>query len=298
MKLPRLTDVLTDLSLREASQQECDLRGASVETKIELARLSAAAGVRTMEVTAFAPGAWFADAPKLAAALPDIGDVTWRALYFNVRGLEDLLREPKFAREGMFHTAVTAGYREKNYRQKNPAAVLEKLKQLLDAFAVHNLEFDTLLLSTAWGEPGEAITPDSVRAFCEPIFAEAERAGRPLRAATVCDTIGNASPREIGELFSKLKEAWPAVELRAHLHPPISSAKDCIGAALDAGIVHWEAAWCGMGGSPLADRPGGNLDIRALIEVWGERGGETGFDAAAVKRLTDFLRRSVKRTVI
>jgi len=60
-----LADCLTDVSLRESSQQAVDLRGAEVKTKIELLKRTLRIGIKCVELTAFAPGKWFADARAL-----------------------------------------------------------------------------------------------------------------------------------------------------------------------------------------------------------------------------------------
>ena len=93
---PPLADVLTDVTIREGSQQVDDLRQVDVQTKLSLLGHMVKIGIRRVEITAFAPGKWFADADELVrGALPRITEnVTLRALYFNAKGLEQLLKHP------------------------------------------------------------------------------------------------------------------------------------------------------------------------------------------------------------
>lgn len=60
-----LADMLTDVSIREGSQQAVDLRNASIDTKLEFMAHAFRSGVKRIELTAFAPGRWFSDAGEL-----------------------------------------------------------------------------------------------------------------------------------------------------------------------------------------------------------------------------------------
>jgi len=109
MNVP-LTDILTDVSIREGSQQAVDLRNAPVDTKLELMAHLIDSGEKRLELTAFAPGEWISDAEKLVQGAvckaPDT--VTLRALYFNTEGLSELIKHPRVLQEGIFLTAATA----------------------------------------------------------------------------------------------------------------------------------------------------------------------------------------------
>ncbi len=135
-KTKTLADILTDVSIREGGQQEIDLRSAGIETKLDFMSLAMTGGVKRIELTAFAPGPWFADAGALvkraAARIDD--EISLRALYFNTQGLASMLSYPAFRREGIFHTAATPVYREKNYGQKSTEHAVKKMKRMIDAF--------------------------------------------------------------------------------------------------------------------------------------------------------------------
>lgn len=297
-KLKPLTHILTDVTLREGSQQELDLRNAALTHKRRLLLALSRTGIRKIEFTAFAPGQWFADAAELASDLGDVPEeVALRALYFNSKGLTSLLSHPRLLREGIFHTAATGKYREANYKQISEDSVLEKLRALLSAFVEHGLSFDTLAISTAWGEKGEMPAPEQVLAFCSRIFNEAQRFSLPVKSITLADTVGNASPQAISQLLLLFKLTWPDKILRAHLHPPQDRALECVEAALDGGADEWEAAWGGVGGSPFAEKPGGNLDVRWLIKVWEKRGAAHGLELNAAKDVIKILQALCAREI-
>lgn len=297
-KLPKLTSILTDVTIREGSQQELDLRSASPAAKLELLNAIVATGINQVELTAFAPGEWFSDAESLARSAASLSSKTsFRALYFNARGLNDLLAHSLFIREGIFHTAATNNYRLKNYRQSDQGEVLQKLDGMLQEFKKQKISFDTLVISTAWGEESEAITAEDVLQFVTSVINHAKDQSFNLKRITLADTVGNATPKEIEKLFSMFKVSYPNIITRAHLHPPFSKALESIEAALNGGAEEWEAAWGGVGGSPFAKEAGGNLDIRFLMRVWEGRGAEHGIDIAAVERLISLIKKNVKREV-
>ena len=291
--------MLTDVSIREGGQQDVDLRHAVTDTKLDFMSLAVGSGVRRIELTAFAPGPWFSDAEALvrgaAPRLPDA--VSLRVLYFNTEGLADLMKHPRIMREGLFLTAATAKYREKNYGQKSIAHAEVKMKRLITAFKKHGLRFDTLVMSTAWGACDEVSMQESTLNYLGRLLAYAEDLGFPVHSVTLADTMGCAAPEAIGELIQQVKKRWPGILTRAHLHPGPGTDEECILAALEAGVEHWEASWCGLGGSPMADRAGGNLDIRQLIGVYNRLRLVHGFDEEAVLRMFHFLKKHTRRDI-
>lgn len=294
-----LSDCLTDVSIREGSQQPLDLRSLSVAQKVELLELSCNAGVKSLEVTAFAPGEWFSDADDLVErALIKVGEgPVLKALYFNTVGLERLLAYPRLLQEGVFHTALTHNYREKNYAQRDTEHALLKMNRFVDAFKSNGLEFDTLLVSTAWGEKAEEIDSEQAIAFIAKFLNAANAHGLPVKSVTLADTVGQASPEKVATLVSKVRREWPELFLRAHLHPSRDTAEECVSAALESGISGWDAAWGGVGGSPYADKSGGNLDIRCLINVYQREGIPHGLNLTYVERIISWLRAHTKRDI-
>ena len=294
-----LADRLTDVSIREGSQQGVDLRNASIETKLEFMAHAVSSGVKRIELTAFAPGRWFSDAEELVKGavlqVPEI--VTLRALYFNTQGLAELIKYPGILKEGIFLTAATAKYREKNYRQQSTEHTEIKMKRLISAFKEHGLKYDTLVMSTAWGECDEASLEQQTMTYLARLLSVAKDQGFPVHSITLADTMGCATPEAIQVLIKRVKTRWPDVYVGAHLHPLPGTDEECILAAMEAGIDYWEASWCGLGGSPFADEAGGNLDIRRLMKVYNTHHLEHGFDEEAVDRIARFLREHTQRDI-
>lgn len=297
-KLP-LTDILTDVSIREGSQQGIDLRYAGIDTKLEFMAHAISSGVKRIELAAFAPAQWFSDAEELIqGAISRVPDtVTLRALYFNTEGLAELIKHPRLLQEGLFLTAATAKYRTKNYRQRSADHAEVKMIRLITDFKKHGLEFDTLLMSTAWGECDETSSEEQTLNYLTRLLSSANNLGYPVHSITLADTMGCATPEAIQSLIKRTKTRSPNALIRAHLHPLAGTEEECIIAAMEAGVDHWEASWCGLGGSPLADEAGGNLDIRRLIKVYNTLHLIHGFDEEAVNRIVHFLKKHTQRNI-
>ncbi len=121
--------------------------------------------------------------------------------------------------------------------------------------------------------------------------------GLDLKSVTLCDTEGQATPKEIFETVASVKKAFPHLVLRMHLHPKRETALESIHAAMDGGASEWEGSWGGMGGSPYAENAGGNLDIRYLVKAWSERGLEHGLNIPAIYEFIEVLRTKISRTI-
>ncbi|MCI5066457.1 hypothetical protein MRY87_12100, partial [bacterium] len=296
---PLLCDQLTDVTLREGSQISGHLRGLSVAKKIALLQKIVAAGSTTLEVSAFAPGPWFSDAEELAdeiASLPlrEQEDLQLKFLYFNIRGAEKLTEYPYLSQQGVVHTAVTERYRKKNYRQLSEKDAFDKHHHFLRWFRERGVDEYRIMFSTAWGEKEEHISADAALSYIER-YCEGSQEGTPKLAEVVlADTEGVADAASLSELLFQVRRALPGVRIGLHLHPPAGGARPLIDAALDAGVDRWEAAWCGVGGSPLAQGAGGNLDICELLDAYDERGWETGFCRTGVAQLKELLKEHCK----
>ncbi len=288
---PLLTTIVTDVSIREGSQQTGQLRGASLEQKLDLFQKIATTGVEIVELTAFAPGEWFADARSLVEKTEMLAPGCKRkAIYFNADGCRQMTEFPALLQYGVFHTAATQNYREKNYRQSSVAAAHEKMKRLTQAFRLYNLSFDELLISTAWGEERVTTSTTELVHFCGELREIAAAEGFEIKCLTLADTVGMAEAAAVEDRFREVRLAWPQVKLKAHLHPARRHAQEVIWAGVEAGVDLWDAAFGGVGGSPFADRPGGNLDIWDLISVWERQGWAHGFNKAAVHEVTQFIK--------
>ncbi len=92
---------------------------------------------------------------------------------------------------------------------------------------------------------------------------------------SIGDTIGTATPDEVGRLFELLQSLCPPDRLAAHFHDTFGRAVANAAAAEATGIRTFDASAGGIGGCPYAPGAPGNISTRALVEAFP---GRTGVD--------------------
>src|SRR5262249_16468499 len=81
-----------------------------------------------------------------------------------------------------------------------------------------------------------------------------------VNCVSLADTVGTASPKDVGELFRAVKPASGGVELGVHLHSRREGAAEKVLAAYEAGCRRFDGALGGLGGCPFAgDELVGNI---------------------------------------
>jgi hydroxymethylglutaryl-CoA lyase len=104
-----------------------------------------------------------------------------------------------------------------------------------------------------------------------------------VRTVTLADTAGNASPEDVGKLYSAVKDCVAGIELGVHLHSRPEGAAERVMAAYTAGCRRFDSALTGLGGCPFAaDELVGNIATETVVRTLVEHGIETGLDLAAL----------------
>ncbi|HMD31969.1 MAG TPA: hypothetical protein VKG84_08665, partial [Candidatus Acidoferrales bacterium] len=115
-----------------------------------------------------------------------------------------------------------------------------------------------------------------------------------VRCVSLADTVGTASPKEVGELFRAVKGGAGGVELGVHLHSRRENAAEKVLAAYEAGCRRFDSALGGLGGCPFAgDDLVGNIPTEIVVKTLEARGAETGVNSerlAPVMELTNRIR--------
>jgi len=103
-----------------------------------------------------------------------------------------------------------------------------------------------------------------------------------IRKIALSDTIGEANPETIDNLFSYVIPNFPEVEFGAHFHTTPFNWRANINAAYNAGCRKFDAALKGYGGCPMAkDNLTGNLPTENLLDLFKEKNIELGLNQAA-----------------
>jgi hydroxymethylglutaryl-CoA lyase len=104
-----------------------------------------------------------------------------------------------------------------------------------------------------------------------------------VRAVSLADTVGTATPAEVGALYTAVKNTAVGMELGVHLHSRPEGAAEKVMAAYNAGCRRFDSALTGLGGCPFAgDELVGNIATETVVRVLSENGVDTGLNLAAL----------------
>jgi hydroxymethylglutaryl-CoA lyase len=111
--------------------------------------------------------------------------------------------------------------------------------------------------------------------------------GCTLKRLNLADTMGWASPLQIKRIVGAVRERWPDLRIRLHLHDTRGQAVANAVAGMEMGVTHFDASVGGLGGCPFAGHKGaaGNICTEDLVFTCQEMGIETGIDLDAMVEL-------------
>lgn len=196
----------------------------------------------------------------------------------NEKGLERALATPGVTTIG-YPYSISAYFRRANANmtRAESRALVEKLKKETTS-TKRGL---VIYISMAFGNPyDEPWGPE--------IVAETLEWLKDIRINTVslADTVGNASPQLIADLYRGVKDHVAGIELGVHLHSRPENAEEKIRAAYEAGCRRFDSALTGLGGCPFAgDTLVGNIATEDVLAAVRKAGGDPGIDSAALAPL-------------
>lgn len=284
MDLPASVEVV-EVGPRDGLQNE--KTNVPTPEKISLIEALTTAGIKRLEVTSFvSPKAipQLADAEDVLAGLPVGDEVVYGGLIPNERGYE----RAKAAGVG---EVVLVGAATESYCRKNLNMSVDEALDGFAPIAARGREDGIRVranISTVFGDPFEGWTdPEQVLRVITGIVD----AG--IGDVALSDTIGVANPRQVFDVFTMVREAYPDVTFGAHFHDTRGLAAANTVAALEAGIATFDASVGGLGGSPNAPGAGGNAATEDLVYMLAQMGIETGIDLDALMDASDLLERFV-----
>ena len=196
----------------------------------------------------------------------------------NGKGLERALVVPGITTIG-YPYSISAYFRRANANMTRGESrlLVEKLKKETTAA---NREL-VIYISMAFGNPyDEPWGPEIVTETLE--WLKDIR----IRTVSLADTVGNASPQLVGELYRSVKDHVAGIELGVHLHCRPEKAEEKILAAYEAGCRRFDSALTGLGGCPFAsDHLVGNVATEDVLAAVRKAGGDSGVDPARLSAL-------------
>jgi len=201
----------------------------------------------------------------------------------NEKGLERALATPGVTTIG-YPYSISAYFRRANANMTRDQSrlLVDKLKK--DTAAVNRGL--VIYISMAFGNPyDEPWGPEIVADTLE--WLEDIR----VRTVSLADTVGNASPQLVGDLYRSVKKHVAGIELGVHLHSRPENAEEKILAAYEAGCRRFDGALTGLGGCPFAgDNLVGNIATEDVLAALRKARADSGIDSARLTRVIEMTK--------
>ena len=231
------------------------------EIKAGYLRKLIGAGFRHIDAVSFvSPAAvpQMADSEQVLVQLVPPADVEIIGIVVNEKGALRAVATDTVTTLG-FPYSISPEFLRRNQRQtlEESLDVLQKIRMIADDENRNVVAY----ISMAFGNPyGDAWSVDEVLQACE-LIAESR-----ITEISLADTVGLATPDQIGEVLSAVTEEFDNIEIGVHLHTRPAEASARIRAAYLAGCRRFDAAIGGLGGCPFAqDILVGNMPTEILV---------------------------------
>lgn len=186
------------------------------------------------------------------------------AIVANFRGAETALNFEQIEYIG-FPFSISENFQMRN-THKTILESLNILEKIKDLTCKSNKKL-VVYLSMAFGNPyGDSWSADIVLQWVKRL----SQLG--IDIISLSDTIGQAVPSKISNLFFLLIPAFPTIEFGAHFHTHPNKGFEKIAAAFDSGCRRFDGAILGIGGCPMAGNPlVGNLPTEKILNFFASR---------------------------
>ncbi len=235
--------------------------------KVEYLQALINAGFKHIDAVSFvSPKAvpQMADSETVLSELDPPDDVEIIGIVVNERGAERAISTDAVHTLG-FPYSLSPTFLKQNQNQtpEETLEVLEKIKQKADESGLDTVAY----ISMAFGNPyGDLWNAEEL------IEGIGLLADMDLGAISLADTVGLATPEQIGDLLDQVFAKFRGIEIGVHLHSRPDQASDKVLAAYDSGCRRFDSAIGGMGGCPFAqDVLVGNIPTEKLLEALKQR---------------------------
>ena len=252
--------------------------------KVRYIEMLVDAGVLVIEATSFvSPAAvpQLADADDVFPAIHKRAGVRYIALVPNERGLDRALAAG--VREIAVFTAASETFAQRNIRMSIDASLATFAAVIKRAHA--NGMQVRASVSTAFGCPFEGTVPvgNVVRVAQALLDAGAD-------TLSIADTIGVATPNQVIDVVSALREAGIGLErFGLHFHDTRGTGLANIMAGLQLGVHEYDSSAGGLGGCPFAPGATGNVATEDVLYLLPGMGIETGIDIDRLRDASRFI---------
>jgi len=208
-----------------------------------------------------------ADSEEVLKELDPPDDVEIIGIVVNEKGAQRAIETQAVSTLG-FPYSISETFLRKNQNQSAEEALdqLAAVQKKADGAGLDVVVYISMAFGNPYGDPWSV---DEVLDAVELLEIE------DLHMISLADTVGMASPQQIGELVSAVMAKYGYLEIGVHLHSRPEQAQAKILAAYDAGCRRFDSALGGLGGCPFAqDALVGNIPTETVIEALRQRGAE------------------------
>jgi hydroxymethylglutaryl-CoA lyase len=256
------------------------------EYKVEYLKELVAAGFKHIDAVSFV-------SPKHVKQMADSEDVMAKlnaslsgttdapeiiGIVVNEKGLERALATPGVTTIG-YPYSISAYFRRANANMTRAESrtLVEKLRKETLASKKDLVVYISMAFGNPYDEPwGPEIVADTLE-WLKDIR---------IRTVSLADTVGNASPELVGEVYRAAKDHVAGIELGVHLHSRPEQAEEKILAAYEAGCRRFDSALTGLGGCPFAgDDLVGNIATEDVLAALRKAGADPGIDPAKLTKI-------------
>jgi hydroxymethylglutaryl-CoA lyase len=240
------------------------------EVKVQYLRALIGVGFKHIDAASFvSPKAvpQMADSEAVLKQLDPPDDVEIIGIVVNEKGAERASASEAVTTLG-FPYSVSPTFLKQNQNQtlEEAADVLERVIQKANDAGLGTVVY----ISMAFGNPyGDLWNPAEV------LVAVSLLEQMTVTSISLADTVGLATPQQVGELVAAVLAKYDYLDIGVHLHSRPEQAAGKILAAYDAGCRRFDSALGGLGGCPFAqDELVGNVPTEKALEALAQRGAE------------------------
>lgn len=286
-----MSDLPSQISITEEGPREgFQIESGPITTtqKVQLIDALSATGLSAIQVCSFVnpklvPG--WADADDVVSRIRLVDGVHFTALWFNQRGIDRALQHAdKLQLYGSIHLCASEAFGLSNLNRDREGNIKAMHAQTVNHQRA-GIDVCKISVMAAFGcnFSADVSTSDVVQTVEDGLsIASAHNAS--INEIALADTMGWATPSRIKAVVGAVRDKWPDITLRLHLHDTRGIGISNAWAAMELGVHRFDTTVGGLGGCPFAKQPGasGNIATEELLMLAHEEGIETGVDLDAV----------------
>lgn len=255
----------------------------STADKVRLIEALAETGIKTIQCVSFVHPKQMpqmADAEQIVADLRQKSGVNYTAVYLNDVGIKRAIATGRLHIVGSITLAASQSFSLRN-QKRDYAQDYEMQRKTAALYQQHGKPVQQASMQAAFGCNFEGEVPlERVLRMTAQLIEIAEEFGGKLKLMSYADTMGWADPEQIRRTIGAVRERWPDLRLRLHLHNTRGMAIANTYAALLEGVDSFDTAVAGLGGCPFAGHKAaaGNVCSEEVVFLCDQLGIETGID--------------------